>query len=98
MTMLDWSQIKDAPRDGTKIDVWINIYPSARSMGFSDQFREPNIWFEDGKWVHLHRGEIKEIHSDIITHWVPAGAEAPENPDVRPTMTAADLGLPETLA
>lgn len=76
-----WRTIKSAPRDGTKIDVWLNIYASPLSFGFSDCFEVQNAWFKDGKWVHVHGGKDAEMHSHYITHWKPAGVEVATGPN-----------------
>lgn len=66
-----WKPIKDAPRDGTIIDVWLEIHPSPLSMGMGDSFGVPDAWFQDGKWVHTYRGKPTELNSWYITHWRP---------------------------
>lgn len=64
-----WRLIKSAPRDGTVIDVWLDISPSPLSMGIGDSFGVPDAWFADGMWVHTYRGKPTELRSDYITHW-----------------------------
>lgn len=66
-----WKTIKSAPLDGTVVDVWLEIYPSARSMGMGDAFGVPDAWFKDGKWVHMYRGAPTELERSYITHWRP---------------------------
>lgn len=66
-----WRAIKDAPRDGTVIDVWVKIHASPMSMGFSDEFGVPDAWFENGKWVHMYRGRATELYTHYVTHWRP---------------------------
>lgn len=63
-----WRSIKSAPRDGTIIDLWLEIYPSPMSMGIRDSFGIPDAWFADGKWVHTYHGEPAEIERNYITH------------------------------
>lgn len=64
-----WQPIADAPRDGTVIDVWMEIHPSPMSMGMSDSFGVPDAWFENGKWVHTYKGRPTELDSNYITLW-----------------------------
>jgi hypothetical protein len=64
-----WESIKSAPRDGTVIDVWLEINASPRSMGISDSFGVPDAWFKGGKWVHTYRGKPTELDESYITHW-----------------------------
>ena len=75
-----WRPIKTAPQDGvwSKIDLWLHIPPSPRSMGWGDSFRVPDCWWQDGKWMHYDRGAPREIEKDYITHWMPL----PEPPAV----------------
>lgn len=57
--------------DYEEVDIWIQIYESPRSMGFSDSFRIVEAYRKKGKWVHRQDGEEKELFSDYITHWMP---------------------------
>lgn len=67
-----WFPIKTAPRDGTVIDLWLNVYATPRSMGIGDSFGVPDAWFENGKWVHAHLlGKPAALEKDYITHWRP---------------------------
>lgn len=66
-----WLKIDSAPRDGTIIDLWLSIYASPLSMGWSDEFGVPDAWWADGKWVHTYRGKPTELQSAYITHWRP---------------------------
>lgn len=66
-----WKPIKSAPRDGTLVDVWLEIHASPRSMGMGDSFGVPDAWFKDGKWVHTYRGKPTELDQSYITHWRP---------------------------
>lgn len=70
-----WKPIKSAPRDGTIIDLWLEIYASPMSMGMSDSFGVPDAWFADGKWVHTYRGKPTELETSYITHWRPKETE-----------------------
>jgi hypothetical protein len=75
--MSDWIEIKRSgriPEDRCEVDVWMNIYASPRSMGWADAFRVPDAYRENGKWFHRDRGEVKQLHGDYITHWMPLPA------------------------
>lgn len=43
-----WLPIESAPRDGTKVDLWITP-PSGQLTG-GGYGREPDCWFSNGKW------------------------------------------------
>lgn len=64
-----WKPIKSAPRDGTIVDLWLEINPSPRSMGMGDSFGVPDAWFRDGEWVHTYRGKPMRLETSYITHW-----------------------------
>ena len=64
-----WKPIESAPRDGTVIDVWLEIHASPMSMGMSDSFGVPDAWFKDGKWVHMYRGLPTELETGYIKQW-----------------------------
>mgnify|MGYP001582442452 CR=1 FL=1 len=66
-----WKPMKSAPRDGTVVDLWLEIRASPTSMGMSDSFGVPDAWFADGKWVHTYRGKPTELNTAYITHWRP---------------------------
>ncbi len=70
--MRGWQTMESAPKDGTKVDLWMEIYASPMSMGWSDEFRVPEAWFEGGRWFH-HResGAKSELEIRYITHWMP---------------------------
>lgn len=68
---MKWKSIKSAPKDGTKIDLWIHIYASPRSFGMADSFRTLDCWYQDGHWVHYHEGKVAELFDDYVTHWMP---------------------------
>lgn len=73
-----WLPVETAPKDRTRVDLWLNIYASPRSMGLSDSFRVIEAWHENGKWVHWdsHDRKVKELYEPYITHWMPI-AEQP---------------------
>jgi hypothetical protein len=59
-----------------EIDVWLEIPSSLMTMGFGDSFRVTDVWFHDGKWVHMHGNVMKPLRTEYITHWMPR----PEGP------------------
>lgn len=70
--MPGWEPIETAPRDGTKVDLWMRIDASLMSMGWSDEFRLPEAWFEGGRWFHHRESGVKsELEIRYITHWMP---------------------------
>lgn len=68
-----WQQIDTAPKDGTRIDLWLTVTASPRSFGISDAWRVIDCywhWTKEG-WYHLHEGEEKELYGPYVTHWMP---------------------------
>lgn len=57
-----------------KVDLWLNVPASPRSMGWSDAFRVVECWREDSKWFHIDRSEKAELYGPYITHWMPMPA------------------------
>jgi len=73
--MSRWRPIKSfrgpTSRFGRKVDLWLSIYASPRSMGMADDFRVVDCWRKDGKWFHEFKGEETELFTDYVTHWLP---------------------------
>ena len=71
--MTEWQPIETAPKDSTKIDLWMQIYASPRSMGWADSFRVPEAWWQEStkQWVHLHNGRAEPLYTEYVTHWMP---------------------------
>lgn len=67
--------IKSAPKNGTKVDLYIEIHASPRSFGMSDSFWASYCWWDGKNWVHLHRGKPTEIFTNYVTRWAPAGSQ-----------------------
>lgn len=68
---LGWASIRTwkpgiAPRFVT---LWLDISPSARSMGWGDAFAVRDCWHEKGHWFHIYRGSPARLERDYITHW-----------------------------
>jgi len=79
--MPGWEPIASAPRDGTKVDLWLRIEASPMSMGWSDEFRVPEAWFEVDRWFHYRESGAKsELLTRYITHWMPM----PGSPSLAP--------------
>lgn len=53
--------------DGERVDLWIRIYASPRSMGLSDSFRLINAYRKNGKWFD----DGGELFTRYITYWMP---------------------------
>lgn len=85
---LPWRPIKTAKHEMfTEIDLWIVIYPSARSMGLGDSFRVTDAFWMDEQpmeyrkdslrddwhegWFHNDGGRTKRLNEEYITHWMP---------------------------
>lgn len=68
-----WQPIATAPDcDRVEVDLWMEVPPSPRSMGWGDSFRVTNAYRIGKKWFHeTERGEEKELYADYITHWMP---------------------------
>jgi hypothetical protein len=82
--MSQWQPIETAPRDGTKVDVWLNVHASPRSFGMSDAWREIDCYFRDGAWFHIHECKEKELHAPYITHWMPIPDTPTDAPVIQP--------------
>lgn len=60
--------------DREEVDLWMHIYASPRSMGWSDSFRVTDAYRIDGKWFHCRGrfgGDEKQLEASYITHWMP---------------------------
>ena len=82
MKKLGWRSIKSAPKDGSKLHLWMQIYPSPASMGMSDAFAMPDAWFDGANWVHWFRGKPAQLDHNYITHWQPASNALPADMDI----------------
>ncbi len=70
--MSEWQPIETAPKDGARVDLWLQVYASPHSFGWSDAFRVIDCWWKDGKWVHRRDdGRVEALYPDYITHWMP---------------------------
>lgn len=66
-----WQDISTAPKDGTKVDLWMEVYACAITFGMSDEFRVPDCWFVDGYWVHDYGSTVRKLRTEYLTHWAP---------------------------
>lgn len=65
-----WQPIESGPPpDDRVVDVWMQIAPSARSMGLSDEFGVPDAWRSNGRWQHVYRGKPEELDGSYVSHW-----------------------------
>ncbi len=60
--------------DYERVDLWVDVWASPRSMGMADAWRATDCWRQDGKW-HDKGGEL---YQHYITHWMPI-PEAPKS-------------------
>ena len=79
-----WISVTDRlPEPNERVDVWMAVHASPRSMGLADDFRVPESWQRDGRWFHSHNFAEKELDASYITHWMPmprSPGPAPEAP------------------
>ena len=73
--MPGWQPIKSAPRDGTKIDLWITPPPGALTTGRYS--RVADCWYADGRWWFCNESQYASdpanCRSEVwhVTHWMP---------------------------
>ena len=76
--MSAWQPIETAPKDGTKIDLWVANQELGRAIRETDM-----VWhhFDDGSaWAHADALFLVEEDGWTVTHWMPL----PEPPQVQP--------------
>ena len=58
-----------------RVDLWIDVPASLRSMGMSDTWRVVDAYYKDGKWWHFDQMKQRELVSEYVTHFMerPAG-------------------------
>jgi hypothetical protein len=66
-----WQPIETAPKDGTEIDVWVDIPASPSTFGWPDSFRLMEAYCKDGTWLYRVHGKERLIDPAYITHWRP---------------------------
>lgn len=68
---LKWRPIETAPRDGTKVDLW--LVPRSRMLIATEPYRLADAWFSAGQWwVYENNDEQRlPVWDDYITHWRP---------------------------
>lgn len=82
-TLQRWEPIESfRGADYQLVDLWLQIYPSPRSMCFADSFRVVEAYQKDGKWYHIQAGKELELDADYITHWMPC-PEPPDQPEAK---------------
>jgi hypothetical protein len=73
-----WKKIQNFKLpDLEKVNIWLTIWASPRSMGMGDAFEVPDAWRLNGKWFHVHNGKDTEIYADYVTHWRPVRTSKP---------------------
>ncbi len=75
-----WKPIATAPKDGTKVDIWMQVNASPMSMGLSDSFRvvecawsESEVAKEGPGWYHYDQSksyDFRRLQDRYITHWM----------------------------
>lgn len=82
--MSEWQPIETAPKDGTKVDLFICV-PDLKNQGsLIPAARITDCWFseENNRWEHYEKkwyGDVvwaKIFGDDVITHW----KSLPESP------------------
>lgn len=64
-----------APKDGTKVDLWLHIRATPRSFGMSDSFRVTDCWWNAGSWKHRDgKGQVEDLITSYVTHYMPCPA------------------------
>lgn len=79
---LGWRSMKSAPKDGTRVHLWMEVYASPMSFGMADQFAVPDAWWDGAKWVHEYRGQPAELRSNYIANWMPASQKIPQDVEI----------------
>jgi hypothetical protein len=64
-----YEDIATAPRDGTRIDLWLVVEPSPRAIRTPQSLIVPNCWYESGAWVHRTKNKIEPVHAHSIVGW-----------------------------
>lgn len=66
--MSEWISVKDRlPEDFYHVDVWFKPH----SLGIADEWRVPDAYIRNGRWLHIYRGAEAELEGRHITHWMP---------------------------
>jgi len=61
--------IATAPRDGTRIDLWLVVEASPRAIRTPESLIVPNCWYESGAWVHRTKNKIEPLQAQSIIGW-----------------------------
>lgn len=70
-----WQPIETAPKDGSKVDVWVT--PPARSLSTGGYGRVSDCWFSRGSWWFYdetkYASDPANCRSEVwnVTHWMP---------------------------
>jgi hypothetical protein len=64
-----WRPIAEAPKDGTKVDLWMEISP--RSDGWGDSYRVTDAWWSESKkrWMYSQGNETFTLFHEYAIHW-----------------------------
>lgn len=64
-----WQPIATAP-ENTPVDVWVTIFATPRTMGYTDSFRVPDAYKRVGRWYYIVNNAEKELDAQYVTHWM----------------------------
>jgi hypothetical protein len=64
--MTDWRDISTAPKDGTRVDIWLKPH-DAMASGY---FKDGDWWFRGNSG----KGDVEASYYWEVTHWMPRPA------------------------
>lgn len=69
----EWRPISEYEGEGPldRVDLWLTVPASPRSMGISDAFRVTDAYLKDGGWYHFVDGKEMELYKPYVTHFMP---------------------------
>ncbi|HEU5377324.1 MAG TPA: hypothetical protein VFV38_17990 [Ktedonobacteraceae bacterium] len=66
-----WQPIVTAPKDGTLVDIWVDLPPEPFSCGLRTLYRVVDCFYHKRKWRHYSEGYAITLNAKYITHWMP---------------------------